>query len=192
MPPQLHPQLAEIVADMEAAQARLHRLARQLPDARWKSRQGPNRWSAAECVEHLNLTSRAYIPLLRRALESATRSARDTPRRHRRDFLGWLFSTMVGPLPRWGKIRFGRVKTSPDFIPKITPDCAEAIAEFDRLQADLISLTRLAEGFPLDEMKIVSPFGGRIKYNVYSALRIVPRHQHRHLGQAEDAATARA
>lgn len=99
---------------------------------------------------------------------------------------------MVGPLPRFGKRRLGRVKTSRDFIPIVTPDRAEAIAEFDRLQADLISLTRLAEGFPLDEMKIVSPFGGRIKYNVYSALRILPRHQYRHLGQAEEAATARA
>jgi hypothetical protein len=188
----MQPQLAEIVADLESGQARLHRLAGQLPDARWKSRPGPDRWSAAECVEHLNLTSRAYIPLLRRALETAPRSPENATRRHRRDFLGWLVGAMVGPLPRFGKRRLGRVKTSRDFVPIVTPDRAEAIAEFDRLQADLISLTRLAEGFPLDEMKIVSPFGGRIKYNVYSALRILPRHQYRHLGQAEEAATARA
>ncbi len=191
MPPQLNPQLAAIVVEMETAQARVHKLAK-LPDARWKSRPAPGRWSAAECIEHLNLTSRAYIPLLRRALESAKRSPSDTPRRYRRDFLGWLFSSMVGPMPRFGRLRLGRVKTPPDFIPQTTFDCAEAIAEFDRLQADLLSLTRLADGFPLDEMMIVSPFGGRIKYNVYSALRILPRHQHRHLGQAEEAAAARA
>jgi hypothetical protein len=188
----MHAQLAEIVAALESAQARLHRLAGQLPDARWRSRPAPGRWSAAECVEHLNLTSRAYIPLLRRALESAPRSADNATRRYRRDFLGWLFSTLVGPLPRLRKRRLGRVKTSATFVPTVTPDRAEAIAEFDRLQADLISLTRLAEGFPLDEMMIVSPFGGRIRYNVYSALRILPRHQERHLGQAEDAAMARA
>jgi len=187
----MQPQLAEVVADLESAQARLHRLTGQLPDARWKSRPGPDRWSAAECVEHLNLTSRAFIPLLRRALESVPRSPENATRRHRRDFLGWLFGTLVGPLPRLRKRRLGRVKTSRDFIPTVTPDRAEAIAEFDRLQADLLSLTRLAEGFPLNEMRIVSPFGGRIKYNVYSALWILPRHQHRHLGQAEDAATAR-
>jgi hypothetical protein len=192
MQPQLQPQLAEVVAGMQAAQTRLHKLADHIPDARWKSRPGPNRWSAAECVEHLNLTSRAYIPLLRRALETAPRTPRDATRHYRRDFLGWLFSRLVGPLPRFGKIRIGRVKTPPSFVPKDMPDRAEAIAEFDRLQADLLALTRLAEGFPLDQMMIVSPFGGRVKYNVYSALRILPRHQDRHLGQAEDAATPRA
>src|SRR5688572_16156560 len=104
----MHPQLAEIVAALESAQGRLHRLAGHLPDARWKSRPAPDRWSAAECVEHLNLTSRAYIPLLRRALESAPRSPDNATRRYRRDFLGWLFSTLTGPLPRLGKRRLGR------------------------------------------------------------------------------------
>lgn len=184
-------QLAEVVAALESAQTRLHRLAGRLPDARWKSRPGQDRWSAAECVEHLNLTSKAYIPLLRRALELAVSSPRDATRRYRRDFLGWLFSRMVGPLPRLGKIRLGRVKTTPTFVPEVRAERGDTLAEFDRLQADLIALTRLAEGFPLDEMMIVSPFGGRIKYNVYSALSILPRHQKRHLGQAEDAATAR-
>lgn len=98
---------------------------------------------------------------------------------------------MVGPLLRLGKIRLGRVKTTPTFVPEVRAERVDTLAEFDRLQADLIALTRLAEGFPLDEMMIVSPFGGRIKYNVYSALSILPRHQERHLGQAEDAATAR-
>jgi hypothetical protein len=98
---------------------------------------------------------------------------------------------MTGPLPRLRGRRLGRVKTSQTFIPEDTADRTEVIAEFDRLQADLIALTRLAQGFPLNKMMIVSPFGGRIKYNVYSALRILPRHQQRHLQQAEEAATGR-
>lgn len=183
-------QLAVIVAALESAQTRLHRLADQLPDPRWKSRPGPDRWSAAECIEHLNLTSKAYLPLLRRALESATRSPPTRTKRYRRDLMGWMFSTMTGPLPRLGKGRLGRVKTTPDFVPRVTTGRAEAVGEFDRLQAELIAITRQAEGFPLGEVKITSPFGGRIKYNVYSTLRIIPRHQERHLGQAEDAATA--
>jgi hypothetical protein len=64
------------------------------------------------------------------------------------------------------------------------------MAEFDRLQAELIAITREADGYPLSEMKITSPFGGKIRYNFYSALRILPRHQQRHIEQAEEAATA--
>ncbi len=181
-------QLVAIVTAFESGQARLHRLADRLPDARWKSRPAPDRWSAAECIEHLNLTSRAYLPRLRRALESATPSSEASGQYHR-DFLGWLFSRLVGPMPALGNKRFGRVKTPPDFVPSIGPERAEAIAEFDRLQAELISITRQADGYPLSEMKITSPFGGRIRYNCYSALLILPRHQERHIEQAEDAAS---
>jgi len=184
-------QLASIVSEFESAQTRLHRLSDKLPDARWKSRPGPERWSAAECVEHLNLTSRAYVPLLRRALESATKSPAPAGY-YRRDFLGWLFSSMVGPLWTLGKRPVGRVKTTDDFVPKATPGRTEAVAEFDRLQEELIGITRRTEDYPISEIRIVSPFGGRIRYNVYSALRILPRHQYRHLEQAEEAASARS
>jgi len=183
----LDKQLAAVVAAMESAQARLHRLSDRLPETRWKSRPGPERWSAAECVEHLNLTSRAYVPLLRRALEVAPKAAA-TPKRYRRDFLGWLFSSMTGPMPHLGKMKFPRVRTTPDFVPKIVTSRVETVAEFDRLQAELIAITQRADGLPLGEMKIVSPFGGKISYNVYSALRILPPHQERHLEQAEEAA----
>jgi hypothetical protein len=186
----MHPQLDAIVASLEEAGNRLHRLTDQLPDARWKSRPGPGRWSAAECVEHLNLTTRAYIPLLRRALETAPKSSRQTAGRYRRDFFGWLFSALVGPLPKLGKGRVGRVKTTTDFVPKASGTRVAVIEEFDRLQDELIAITRQADGFPLEEMMIVSPFGGKIRYNFYAALRILPRHQQRHLGQAEDAVAA--
>lgn len=179
-------QLGAIVAELESARTRLHRLTDQLPDARWKSRPGPLRWSAAECVEHLNITSKAYIPRLRRALESATPSPAAT--HHRRDFIGWLFSNLVGPMPSVGKAKLVRVKTPPNFVPGSSPERADAIAEFDRLQADLIDITRQADGYPLGKMKIVSPFGERIRYNFYSALRLLPRHQERHIDQAEEAA----
>jgi len=191
-------QLLGIVAELETAQTRLHRLADQLPDARWKSRPGPDRWSAAECVEHLNLTTKAFLPLLRRALERSTRGPVGETRSagkvvgvmyagYQRDFLGWLFWWMVGPMPRLGKIRFPRVKTPPDFVPKSARGRADTVAEFDRLQAELIDITNNVEGFPLGDMKITSPFGGRIKYNFFSALRLLPRHQERHLDQAEAA-----
>jgi hypothetical protein len=40
-------------------------------------------------------------------------------------------------------------------------------------------------------VKIVSPFGGRMKYNAYSAFVIIARHEHRHIEQAEEAAERR-
>ena len=181
-------QLRAVADSLESAQSRLRRLSDKLSDGDWSKRPGPLRWSAAECVEHLNLTSKAYVPLLRDAVSRARKSG-DPPRKHyRRDPLGWLFSMMIGPIRGLGKLHMPRVKTLPPFVPKAGRSRSDILSDFVRLQAELAALIRSGDGLPLDGVKIVSPFGGRMKYSAYSALVIVERHQHRHLQQAEEAA----
>ena len=180
-------QLATVIESLESAQSRLRKLSDSLADEAWKKRPGPARWSAAECVEHLNLTSRAYLALLPGALARAKEKARAPQKHYRRDPLGWFMSMMIGPLHHLGKIRIGRIKTTPKFVPKPGRARIEILSDFVRQQGDLIYLIRKGDGLPLDKVKIVSPFGGRMKYNAYSALVIVARHQHRHLQQAEEA-----
>ena len=81
-----------------------------------------------------------------------------------------------------------RVKTSPAFVPKAGRSRSEILSDFVRLQSELTAVIRSGDGLPLDSVKIVSPFGGRMKYSAYSALVIVTGHQHRHIEQAEKAA----
>ncbi len=181
-------QLAEVVESLESAQSKLRSLTDKLPEKDWSKRPGPDQWSAAGCVEHLNLTSRAYLPPLRDATAQA-REIGGAPRKHyQRDSLGWFMSLMIGPMRHLGNFKLVRIKTTPSFVPKGGQSSSQLLSEFVRLQADLITLIRSADGLPLDEVKIVSPFGGRMKYNAYSALVIVARHQHRHIEQAEEAA----
>jgi DinB family protein len=166
----------------------VRRLSDKVSDAHWSKRPGPDRWSAAECVEHLNLTSKAYVPLLRDALARAKKVG-GAPRKHyRRDPLGWFMSMMIGPIRHLGKFRIVPVKTTPRFVPEPGRSRTEILSDFVRLQAELAALIRSGDQLPLDQVKIVSPFGGRMKYSAYSALVIVARHQHRHIDQAEEAA----
>jgi hypothetical protein len=183
----VHPQLAALDAELAAARARLHRLVSGLSSERWASRPVPSSWSAAECVAHLNLTSRAYVPLLRDAFQRARGSAGSGPRRHRRDPVGWLLSATMGPLPSIGNVRVGRVKTIPAFVPGGDLPMLHVVDEFERLQDEQMALLREADGLPLGRIRVDSPFNPRIHYNAYSALVILPRHQHRHLEQAERA-----
>ena len=180
-------QLRAITNSLESAQSRLRRLGDKISDKDWNKRPGPGKWSAAECVEHLNLTSKAYVPLLRDAVSRARKSS-EPPRKHyRRDPIGWLFSMMVGPIRGLGILHMPRVKTAPAFVPKPGRAKTEILSDFVRLQGELAALIRSGDGLPLDGVKIVSPFGGRVKYSAYSALVIVSGHQHRHLDQAEAA-----
>jgi hypothetical protein len=179
-------QLAAIVDSLEDAQARLRLLGDGLSDEAWNRHPGPGQWSAADCVEHLNITSRAYLPLFRDALVEA-RQLRGPTTHYRHDPLGWFMAKMMGPMRHIGKFRFMKVKTMPAFVPKEGQTRGDLLSEFVQLQADIVTLIRVADGLPLDRVKVVSPFGGRMKYSAYSAMVIVARHQHRHLDQAEEA-----
>jgi hypothetical protein len=176
-------QLDDIVAQFERAQQRLHGVVAAVPDERWSRRADPARWSVAECVAHLNLTGQGYIPLLETALAQARALGGPAPRRYRQTLLGWLVARVVGPVPR-GR-RWSRARTIPAFVPAGDLPRAVVLAEFDRLQAAQIALTRAAAGLPLERVRITSPFNARVRYNIYSAFVILPRHQERHINQAE-------
>jgi len=62
---------------------------------------------------------------------------------------------------------------------------AEIRATFESLQAEQIAILQAADGLPLQKVRINSPFDPRVRYNLFSALTILLRHQHRHLWQAE-------
>lgn len=178
----MHPQLQMIAREFEQAQQRLERLATRLPDELWPVRAHPERWSVSECIAHLNLTGSAFLPAVRNALREARSLDRPAPRRYRRDPLGWLLWRTMGPPVRL------RVRTAAAFVPTDAATPAELRSAFDRLQAEQIECVREADGLPLQLVRIASPFEARVRYNLFAALTILPRHQHRHLWQAEQVA----
>lgn len=178
-------QLFEVLAAFEAARDRCHRIAAATPDERWAIRRDPDRWSVAECVAHLNLTGERYVALLTEAF-LAHPPVQPPPRRYRRDPLGWLMGLAVGPLPRIAGRRLGRVATSADFVPGGDLGREVVMRTFDALQDEQVRLVREADGRPLGVIRIASPFAARVHYNAYSCLAMLPRHQQRHLEQAEE------
>ena len=73
-------------------------------------------------------------------------------------------------------------------MPRDQRPLAVLVAEFRALQADLLACVAAASGLPLDRITVASPVDARLRCNLYAALTLVPRHQHRHLLQAERAA----
>ena len=177
----MNSQLEDIVSEFSSASTRVRNLHRSLAPGRWNRRPTPESWSPGECVVHLNLTSLAMIPLIRQGLDDARRSGRATGDRYRRDLVGWLLLKSIGTPGRF------KSKTIPAFVPTSDRPAEEVMAEFDRLQSEQIALVRSADGLPIDRVKMASPFNARVRYSIFSALSILPRHQHRHLWQAEQA-----
>jgi hypothetical protein len=180
----MNAQLQDLANEFTAARERLHRLAARVPADGWARRPSPDSWSPAECVAHLNLTSRVFIPQLRDAIREARGLGGAGPSRYRLGVIGWLLWKSMQP----GKGM--KVKTTPKFIPEAVTPPAELVAEFDRLQDEQMELVRAADGLPIHRVRVTSPFNARVKYNAFAALSILPSHQLRHLEQAERALAA--
>ena len=175
-------QLSAIVQDLQSVEQRLRQLHSWLPREVWSQPPSPGRWSPAECVAHLNLTSRAMLPLLREGLRRASGSPIGPPAQYRRDIVGWVIWKLIAPANRL------RTRTMRAFVPSGEESPDAVMAEFSRLQAEIIACVRAADGLPIDRITLRSPFNLRVKYNLYAALTLVPRHQQRHALQAERAA----
>jgi hypothetical protein len=181
----MHAELLAIEQEFESALVRLHELRAKVPPEVWKRRPAPERWSPGECVAHLNLSSASMVPLVRAGIDQARRSGRSAQARYRRDFVGWLLWKGLGPGKGF------KTKTIPAWVPSGDRHPGELVSEFERWQTQQIALVRDADGLPIDRVKIASPVDARARYNVFAALSILARHQHRHLWQAEQAARAR-
>lgn len=176
-------QLSAIVQDLQAVEQRLRQLHGWLPREAWSQPPSPGRWSPAECVTHLNLTSRAMLPILQDGLRKAGRSPIGPPARYRRDIVGWLVWKLIAPANGL------RTRTIRAFVPSGDESPDAAMAEFSQLQSEMIACVRAADGLPIDHVTVCSPFDGRVKCNLFAALTLIPRHQERHALQAERAAS---
>ena len=174
----MQPQLTALVGEFLASLDQLHGLAEAVPVADWPRRRDPARWSVAECVAHLNLTSRAYLPMLAAGIDLARTRGGPPPARYRRDPVGWLLWVTMGPPVRV------RTRTIAAFVPEATADRRHLVAEFERLQDAQLAALRVAEGLPIDRVRVASLFNPRVRYNLFACFGILARHQHRHLWQA--------
>jgi len=184
----VQPQLAHIVHLLESTQDRLHRLVADVPETKWAVRPAPDRWSIAECVGHLNLTSQAVIPLARTAVaKAALLPPLAAGRSYRHSFLGAVLSAVMGPVFELGPLHLMRVRTVAPFVPNAAESCVSVMADFDRLQGELIALVAASDGRAIDRELVTSLFDPRVSYNLYSAFVMVARHELRHVVQAERA-----
>jgi hypothetical protein len=180
----LAPQLERIVQELEAARNRAHAIAAPLAVEDWGRRPAPDQWSVAECLIHLNLTSDAFLPLIREAIARGREQHLVGAGPFRRDLIGWFVYRMTEP-----PVRFP-VKTTDAFVPGAAGPKARVLEAFDSLQAQLLGCVRAADGLDLRRLRIRSPFAARLRYNLYSCLTIIPAHQRQHLAQAEEAGRA--
>src|SRR6202040_1522008 len=133
------------------------------------------RWSAAECVEHLNITNRAYLPRLSEAIRTLREKNLVNHGGFRLDWSARLLKYWLDPPSRL------RLPTGAAFQPVSVQDPAAVLAAFQSIGQKLEQELASGRGLALDAEKIRSPFAENMQYNVYSAYAIIAAHNRRHL-----------
>ena len=174
--------LEEVEAELDEATKRAWQLVKSTDPRLFTVRPSPGSWSAAECLSHLSISTELFLPVLRKALDEAKAKGITAPKKApAMDVVGRVMKWFLEPPIR------KRVQTVAPLVPRSVRAKAEAFGEFSTLQSKLSDMIQEAAAFDLRRLKIVSPFDKRVKYNVYSAFRIIVAHQRRHLWQAEQA-----
>lgn len=173
--------LEEVEAELDDATKRAWELVKSTDPRLFTVRPQPGSWSAAECLAHLSISTEMFLPVLRQAIDDGKAKGITSAKKPSMDLLGRILRWFLEPPIRQ------RVKTAAPFVPKAVRAKSEAFGEFSSLQSKLIDLLHAARGLDLRKIRIVSPFDKRVKYNLYSAFRIIVAHQRRHLWQAEKA-----
>ncbi|MEW5974770.1 MAG: DinB family protein [Acidobacteriota bacterium] len=177
--PESRAQLNDLQDQLKAAASRAEQLAGGLSGTQLEHRPLRDRWSIAECLKHLTLTSRAYLPIIDCAIEEARLSGLLGGGPFRMDWMGRVLKWVVEPPVRI------RVRTKAEFHPPETALSVRALPEFLETQEQLLRALQRVNGIALDRIQVISPFDPRVHYNLFSCFHLLAAHQRRHLWQAE-------
>lgn len=178
--------IEDVEKELSEATQRAWTLVQSTDGRLFTVRPNTSSWSAAECLSHLSLSTEMFLPTLQQAIEDARRRGLLAKQK------SGLKMDLIGRVLRWflEPPIHQRLKTTARFVPRSVRAKAEAFGEFAALQSKLAEQLVAARDLDLSRIKIVSPFDKRVRYNLYSAFRILVAHQRRHLWQAEQAVAA--
>ncbi|MCY7328423.1 MAG: DinB family protein, partial [Saprospiraceae bacterium] len=85
-------------------------------------------WSAAQCLEHLNIYGRYYLPAMEKAIQKARQNGAVPAREFHPGWLGSYFTNLMLPKPD-GKLK-STMKAPKNARPAAHPDARAMLAEF--------------------------------------------------------------
>ena len=162
------------------SQTRAHRLADSLAPDSFNWTPGPDSWSVAECLAHLNVVAKAYLPRLEAAV------ADGAPRAAGPFEYGFMARKMRGAVvPGGPALRTGAALDPSDGGARSELDKAETLAAFDDHVGRYVAVCEQAEGLDLVRIKVRYPFMRLLRLPLGAFLDITGLHALRHIGQAE-------
>ena len=137
-------------------------------------------WSVAQCIEHLNVTARLYLPNLDEGIAEAIRRGLygEGPFRY-----GWVGRKIVQSQEPTTRRKYKAAKA---FLPPPVRPRAESMAAFRAYQVQFIDRLRQANGLDLSRARVKSPVVSWLRMQLGMGFALVVAHERRHLQQAHN------
>jgi len=154
-------------------------------DAALQFAPAPGKWTAVQCLEHLNTYGRYYLPELEKAIAGAEKKNSRSEPTFKSSWLGAYFTRLMQPKDD-GQLR-SQMKSPKDHIPAMQLDVASVLQEFADQQQQLEALLIRAEKVNIRRHKVATSLSRFIKLSVGDTFGFLIAHINRHVLQAERA-----
>ena len=188
VPPPAHlalaPELDEFRRQFEQLANDADALVAPLSDAQFTWNPRPNAWSVADCIDHLNVTARMYLPVLDEGIANAIRQGQYGEGPYAYWWLARMFVRMLEPPPRF------RTKTPAAFRPPSGRTRHEIMAAFRAYQVQYVDRLRQANGLDIARARARSPVVSWMVFPLGCGFAAMAAHERRHLWQARQVTEA--
>jgi DinB superfamily len=142
----------------------------------WKP--SADRWSVAQCFDHLLTTNKGYIPIIKSVLAGKKRTLWE-----RMPVLPGLGGKLL--IKSLDPASTRKLKAPKSFQPAQSDISGSVINDFIDQQAKIVEAMKATEHLDLERLVITSPVSAAITYSLMDAYRIVVVHERRHFQQAK-------
>ena len=172
--------LQTIVVDAEMNSTRARQLFEGLSEVQLNWKPAPDKWSIAQCLDHLTVTSRQFEPYLTAALVRGRKKWPVTAApAYRPSFIGGWLIKQVDP-------ETGRNLPAPKvFRPAESSAIHGALESFLKQQQRFLEFVRRSAGIDYNKTRLRSPVTPLMRYSLADAFVVTVVHGRRHLAQAQ-------
>lgn len=164
-----------------------HQHLRPLSSEQLNRRPAYDKWSAAQCLEHLNIVGGYYLPNLKSTLRLAQAKGSAAGKRVRSGWLGRYFTKTTRRKNGLGEELLRRPK---EFAPTGVRLTGTVVEAFNRQLDELLRLLLLARQVDAGAVRIPNPLYPWLRLRLTDVLEALITHIQRYVKQAEQVAIA--
>ncbi|MGA0560577.1 DinB family protein [Larkinella sp. VNQ87] len=157
-----------------------------LTDRELNRQPSPDRWSVAQCLEHLNSYGTYYLPRLENAIQEGAQKGSRPAARFRSGWLGNYFTNSMRPNDD-GSIGM-KSKAVKNHTPASDLDARAVLWVFLDQQNQIIALLEEAKRVDIQELRVPISIARFVRLSVGDTFRFLLAHEQRHVLQARKVA----